>query len=274
MIIDSLFGCPIEADEAEFQIALPVSRAASDVLKQRMVQAFEQMSPPSNWPPEIVYIVENLFSPTVPYELHYACVHNDPDSDHSEAEDDSSHHQPPIRHVTRRTDDLPPYEIRIITTPGHPAIGELGLFATRRIEPFRHICDYIGLVRPTSEIPPSLPYTLGFHGPLSIDASETGNEARCINDWNGIVERPNAHFDVYRDGGTGRLCAGVWSLNTGVDMGQEIVVPYGGEFWGGGQRWLDEWDEGEEEVLAERGRRDEDAERREREKGRPDGTHD
>lgn len=105
----------------------------------------------------------------------------------------------------------------------------------------------MGTINYQSKISPDLLYTLAFHDDLSISAAQSGNEARFINDYHNIAERPNAAFDTYRDTHTGEVRVGVWTLNQWIEIGEEITVPYGSEFWGTGvKEWDPAWDEGEE----------------------------
>lgn len=123
--------------------------------------------------------------------------------------------------------------IRQITQDGHPAKGQLGLFASRKIPAGCHIIDYVGEVhcddRPESDYDLSL---LRLQEGLSVgvDASKMGNEARFINDFRGVLGRPNAQFQEGRDD-RGTLCMSVWSGNEGIKKGEEILVSYGKGFW-------------------------------------------
>ncbi|KAH7346401.1 SET domain-containing protein [Rhexocercosporidium sp. MPI-PUGE-AT-0058] len=75
---------------------------------------------------------------------------------------------------------------------------------------------------------------------LGIDADKKGNEARFINDYRGVGERPNAEFREIWDAGRKERGMGVWVLpegksgrgKGGVRKGEEILVSYGRGFWG------------------------------------------
>ncbi|CAG8778257.1 16739_t:CDS:2, partial [Acaulospora colombiana] len=91
--------------------------------------------------------------------------------------------------------------IEPITLHGHPANGQGGLFASRKIPPNTFMLFYIGEVhaetRETSDYDLSLLKTTTDDGSIvhvGIDAQSMGNEARFINDYRGIKERPNAVF--------------------------------------------------------------------------------
>ncbi|KAI8823538.1 uncharacterized protein EV422DRAFT_359422 [Fimicolochytrium jonesii] len=195
----------------------------------------------SGWPADFPYLLEYEWAPTIQSDIRQRYVGWCAFADEDEIDRKS---------VSRSEGHLC---VREITDQGHPARGEGGLFAARQIKQFQFIVDYVGVIRLTSEIPANLTYTLSFHGNLSVDASIRGNEGRFINDWHGIASRPNAAFDTYRDVETGQVRVGAFSLNRTIEPGEEIVVPYGAEFWGakGDTRaWDPSWDEGEEEAFS------------------------
>ncbi|KAJ3147484.1 hypothetical protein HDU89_005307 [Geranomyces variabilis] len=195
----------------------------------------EQPIPPQRWPAEITYLTSYTWSPSVPYDVKYNCSFPSADFE--------------TKIVDRRSP--PPVEIRAITDVRHPAYGQLGLFATEKIPPFTWILDYLGHISLTELIPADRTYTLQFFGPLSVDASEYGNAARCINDWIGIARRPNACFDTYRDAEMQSLRVGVWSLNQWIEVDDEILSVYGSGFWKDKdprRRWNPEWDAWEDST--------------------------
>ena len=55
-------------------------------------------------------------------------------------------------------------------------------------------------------------------------------QARLINDYRGITERPNAVFEERRTG-QGELRMSVWSASKGIKKGEEILVSYGKSWW-------------------------------------------
>jgi hypothetical protein len=74
---------------------------------------------------------------------------------------------------------------------------------------------------------------------IGIDADRKGNEARFINDYRGIAEKPNAEFKELWDEKSGERGMGVWVLpegrsgkGKGIRKGEEILVSYGRGFWG------------------------------------------
>jgi len=123
--------------------------------------------------------------------------------------------------------------IRPIPGDLHPAKGQYGLFASRKISPRSHILDYVGEVhcddRPDSD------YDLSLHRTqdgisVGIDASQMGNEGRFINDYRGIKAKPNAVFVDYRHA-SGETRMSVWSGSEAIKKGDEILVSYGKLWW-------------------------------------------
>lgn len=63
-----------------------------------------------------------------------------------------------------------------------------------------------------------------------MDAGRMGNEARFVNDFRGIRDKPNAVFaDRWSEFGDLRM--GIWSSHEGIKKGDEIVVSYGKAWW-------------------------------------------
>ncbi|RMZ74907.1 hypothetical protein DV737_g5622, partial [Chaetothyriales sp. CBS 132003] len=159
----------------------------------------------------------------------------------------------------------PPLSKDILSTP----YGQCGLFTTRGHAPDSFICLYLGLVHDTtaaaaagsdkessslsqhahSDYDLSLDRELG----LAIDAAAMGNEARFINDYRGVADRPNAEFRdviiVHGKGGKKERGVGVFVKaakkdgkrrqgqkvkredDIGIRKGEEILVSYGRGFW-------------------------------------------
>ncbi|OCH96678.1 SET domain protein [Obba rivulosa] len=123
--------------------------------------------------------------------------------------------------------------IQRISDPAHPAKGQHGLFAAKKIPPRTHILDYTGEVhgddRPGSDYDLSL-----FRSPdgnnVGVDASHMGNEARFVNDYRGVKPRPNALFQE-RKTESGELRMSVWSGSECIRKGDEILVSYGKSWW-------------------------------------------
>jgi len=135
-----------------------------------------------------------------------------------------------------------------ITKLSHPACGQSGLFAAKDLKPGTFVLQYLGEVHGSPpvvslEVDPhaSSDYDLSLdrdYG-LGIDADMKGNEARFINDYRGVGEKPNAEFKEVWDVGRGERGMAVWVMaegkNTkwkGIKKGEEILVSYGRGFWG------------------------------------------
>lgn len=122
--------------------------------------------------------------------------------------------------------------VRRISEENHPAYGQYGLFAAKKIPPKTHILDYVGEVhcdeRPQSDYDLSL-YRSQCGADVGIDASVIGNEARFINDFRGVREKPNAVFADERST-SGELRMSVWSMGE-IRKGEEILVSYGKAWW-------------------------------------------
>ena len=182
----------------------------------RSMYQYSPSNPPKNWPNNVQYLTIPCFHPSIS------------DNALSFLRGGSSRRTPP-----------PPAPhslgvIRPIMDRSHPAHGQHGLFAARKIPPRTLIVEYIGEVhsdeRPTSDYDISL-YRFAENGEsIGVDASSMGNEARFVNDYRGIRPKPNAEFADRRTTG-GDLRIGIWSLSEGMRKGDEIVVSYGKGWW-------------------------------------------
>jgi SET domain-containing protein len=145
-------------------------------------------------------------------------------------------------------------KITPISTPSHPAYGEAGLFATKDLKPGTFILQYIGEIHASSSDGPASPASKSATDPhtnsnydlsldrefgIGIDADKRGNEARFINDYRGIADKPNAEFKEIWDERRKERGMGVWVLGEGksgkgkgIRKGEEILVSYGKGFWG------------------------------------------
>lgn len=159
--------------------------------------------------------------------------------------------------------------IRKVSDPSHPACGQHGLFAARKLEPREWVIDYCGELVPDGA--PQLAdsdYALAFcstgcdaegrfHG-FAMDASRAGNEARFVNDYRGVpgAQRPNVEFSSPgRQAGDPpwvERSVGFRVLHKGVRKGEELLASYGKGFWKG--RALEDDDDMEEEGASGGGR--------------------
>ncbi|KZP15466.1 hypothetical protein FIBSPDRAFT_867210 [Athelia psychrophila] len=200
-------------------------------------------TPPQHWPAQITFLTRSRLSASIPnshipYILSPKSAPPVPISSYS--------------HV----------KIKPITDPKHPANGQNGLYATKKIKPRELIVPYLGMIHariegektihdesdydlsllrisiPSSSLEGDSEDSSGFTIiDIGIDASTHGNVARTVNDYRGIGARPNAEFRQITHpstGGTGREVAvgmEVWSLEKGVNKGEEILVSYGKGWW-------------------------------------------
>ncbi|KAH8666285.1 hypothetical protein BX600DRAFT_380432 [Xylariales sp. PMI_506] len=191
---------------------------------------------PKNWPTALTYLTQPFFAPHVTKEQLQVVKSRPADLS---AEIASNFPRGPSSLV----------KITLIVSSTHPANGQAGLFAVRALEPGALILPYYGIVH--SSVPPhstahdKSDYDLWLDRGvgLAIDAAEAGNEARFVNDYRGVRERPNAEFKECWDSRTGTRCmavfvlpagkkAGKKSSHRGIGKGEEICVSYGKGFWG------------------------------------------
>ncbi|KAG8801876.1 hypothetical protein FRC17_006534 [Serendipita sp. 399] len=193
---------------------------------------------PRNWPKDVTYLQAPLYHNSVPSHIIPLLRNGISPSSISSF---SSIPIAPSNHSPTYT------IIQKIESPSHPAHGQLGLFASKKIPPNTMIVYYFGQVhaeqRPTSDYDLSL-LQLPCHSGTSatnpnennyihigIDAQLMGNEARCINDYRGITQKPNALFKEVKHPLTGELRMSVWSGTKPIAKHEEILVSYGKGWW-------------------------------------------
>ena len=107
------------------------------------------------------------------------------------------------------------------------AVGQFGLFASKKIPPRTCLLDYLGEVhcdeRPSSDYDLSLYRTPDGLISIGVDASAMGNEGRFVNDYRGIRTRPNAQFEERRTE-IGELRMSIWTCGEAIKKGEEILV--------------------------------------------------
>ncbi|KAG0703134.1 hypothetical protein DFH29DRAFT_803994 [Suillus ampliporus] len=173
---------------------------------------------PPSWPSHIQYINAPRYHPSVPGPLRSFLIDGT----------NSALQKTPISFPSTSL-----VRIRYITEPSHPARGQNGLFAVRKIPPRSHIIDYIGEVhcqdRAGSDYDLSL-FRSQDGDNVGVDATVMGNEARFVNDYRGIRGKPNA---VFVEGRTprGELRMSIWSSKDPIQKGDEILVSYGKSWW-------------------------------------------
>ncbi|KAI5805958.1 SET domain protein [Geopyxis carbonaria] len=141
--------------------------------------------------------------------------------------------------------------IRAITAPAtHPAIGQSGLFATKRLPAKSFVLPYYGRYHTSDTTDPQSDYDIWLDRELdvAVDASACGNEGRFVNDYRGIRGGANVEFRVMEGGnGEGKgLRVEIWTISQ-VEKGEELCVSYGKGFWEGRRTEMKEG-EGEKEI--------------------------
>ncbi|KAK5625889.1 hypothetical protein RRF57_001605 [Xylaria bambusicola] len=193
---------------------------------------------PKNWPPTVPYLSQPSFAPHITKTQLQALRVCSPDLTASIPANFPRGPCPLVR-------------IILIGDPSHPARGQAGLFAARHLEPGTLIVPYYGIIH--SSLPPhSLDHEksdydlwLNREVNIAVDAEKAGNEARFVNDYRGVRERPNAEFKLCWDARSGQQCTvavAVFVLPSGknaptkagaggIAKGAEILVSYGKGFW-------------------------------------------
>lgn len=203
------------------------------VLQHRLWPAMPPSSPvPKNWPGNIQYLA------TPEYSKSLNPVHR------SAIQTQTNEAQKAALTVTKGPCQL--VKITPINAASHPAFGQSGLFAAKDLKPGTFVLQYRGeihaaLMNDASDPHAQSDYDLGLdreHG-IGIDAARKGNEARFINDYRGIAEKPNAEFKELWDEVRKERGIGIWVLGPGkkskvrgIRKGEEILVSYGRGFWG------------------------------------------
>ncbi|RWA10152.1 hypothetical protein EKO27_g4950 [Xylaria grammica] len=190
---------------------------------------------PKNWPSSVPYLSQPSFAPHVTKAQRESLGIRSPDLTTAIPSNFARGPCPLVR-------------IIVISDPSHPANGQAGLFAARHLEPGSLILPYYGLVH-SSTPPYSLAHDksdydlwLNKEADVAVDAEKAGNEARFVNDYRGVRERPNAEFRQCWDARSGQQCMAVFVLPAGknaptkasaggIAKGAEILVSYGKGFW-------------------------------------------
>lgn len=193
---------------------------------------------PKGWPKEIQYLQAPSYTDRISKGILTAL-----------------HSKPPAEPVVPAVDGPSTnVVIKAIASPQHPANGQYGLFANKRLMPDSLILFYIGVIHGQAETDLTSDYDLSLDRELgvAVDAATAGNEARFINDYRGIREKgPNAEFREAwvassRGGFERRMAVFVLPAgksgkrSAGIKKGEEILVSYGKGFWNERQRGTDE----------------------------------
>ncbi|KAJ7456648.1 SET domain protein [Mycena latifolia] len=178
------------------------------------------MIPPSNWPPNIRYITTCSIHSSVSDDTHSFLTQGGGDAVRAVSAEKPCKAQSLVA-------------IRRISASTHPACGQLGLFAARKIPAKTHIVDYIGEIhcdeREDSDYDLSLFRDVNLC--VGIDASKMGNEGRFVNDYRGVPgqDKPNAIFvDVRTPAGELKMTI---ESSRAIRKGEEILVSYGKAWW-------------------------------------------
>ena len=107
---------------------------------------------------------------------------------------------------------------------GHPCRGQWGLFARTPLQPCDCLLPYGGVLR--SAGPSTSAFLISAGGGLDVDATQCGNEARYMNHYAGVAERPNACLEARLDPATGHRWLAVRLLHA-VPAGRELLLDYG-----------------------------------------------
>lgn len=173
---------------------------------------------PRLWPSHVQYISAPRYHPSVPGPVRSFLI---------------SGTNPAPQKIPISSPSTSLVRVRYITEPSHPARGQNGLFAVRKIPPRSHIIDYIGEVHCQDRVDSDYDLSL-FRSEdgdnVGVDASVMGNEARFVNDYRGIRSKPNAVFVESRTL-QGELRMSIWSSKDPVQKGDEILVSYGKNWW-------------------------------------------
>jgi hypothetical protein len=175
-------------------------------------------SKPSVWPSDVRYVTSLVWGEDVKRAKEvYAKYKSSKDGKHLVAS------PAVVRKTVRwhRVDD-----------PNHPAFGENGLFASRKLDPGERIVDYLGIVSLRGNEDQHSDYSASFgdEHELALDAASIGNEARMCNDFRNTGKRANAVFEQYRDEAGDQKLA-LFVDTKPIQKGEEILVSYGKGFW-------------------------------------------
>ncbi|KAI5919652.1 hypothetical protein F4810DRAFT_714305 [Camillea tinctor] len=222
---------------------------------------------PKNWPTSLPYLTQPSYSPRLTPPQHLSLRTRPSPSPSTFLPEIPAHHP---------RGPSPLVRITPIADPSHPAHGQCGLYASRTLAPGSLIVPYYGVVHGDGDAAhSSSDYDLWLDrdAGVAVDAACAGNEARFVNDYRGVQERPNAEFKECWDARTGERCMGVFVLpigkkkkkgvgaggakkggaasgGEGIAKGEEILVSYGKGFWGKRQN------EGIDDVSGDRDRID------------------
>jgi len=129
---------------------------------------------------------------------------------------------------------------RIAADAAHPARGQHGLFAARRLAPGAFVVPYWGAYHRGGagrHVGSDYDLWLDRAADVAVDAARAGNEARFVNDFRGVPGaggRANAEFREVWDPRRGERAMAVFAArgrSGGIAKGEEVLVSYGKGFW-------------------------------------------
>jgi hypothetical protein len=153
-----------------------------------------------------------------------------------------------IRLITASTPFQPAFQSDLQT---HPTLGQYGLFAQRDIPSNTLVVPYLGQVHLASLEDAESRYDAAIDSDdgtrCGIDATMAGNEARFVNDYRGILKRPNLFFQDWTaryplsppksQEGEGHQCPkkvkglALYSGAHAIKAGTELCASYGKGWW-------------------------------------------
>lgn len=160
---------------------------------------------PKNWPPEVEYLRYNKWDTKISFEM---------------------------RKKLECSTYFNEVTIKKITDSKHKCYKQYGLFATRDFKEGVAIGNYTGLITPNIAKTSQL-YSFEFYKDKTqefiLDAEQSGNEFRFINDYRGISSEPNIHFWA------GKHEMGSYQVvvvtDRDIKKGEELVADYGDNYW-------------------------------------------
>lgn len=231
----------IEWEKKQEELAKKQQAESKKQPQESIQQLDDILEVPKNWPEDIIYLLDHTYSDAVTPEQRAQLGRTS-----IELESHCKVSTAQLASASRTC------AISFIEDEKHPAHGQRGLFAAEHLEPDRFVCLYMGHIHNNSlsDTDPTSDYDLCFDRDidLSVDASKSGNQSRCANDYRGIAERPNAEFrDCFikvpctkRAGGMKwERRVGIFVLSAGkagkrkhgIKAGEEILISYGKQFW-------------------------------------------
>ncbi|PWN32207.1 uncharacterized protein FA14DRAFT_162418 [Meira miltonrushii] len=221
-----------------------------------LARSADNILPPPHWPEGVVYLgwhsqpstklpsIQHLtfcVAPRLAYEAHPSQIR--------------ARQWTEVRTITASTAFIPAFGSSLTT---HPAVGQCGLFARKTIPPRTLVVPSYGLVHlagdEEGDEDAESRYDAAIEADdgtkLGIDATRMGTEARFVNDYRGILQRPNLFFQEWsapfpKD----VLCAkptlkppsqirglAMYSGAHPISAGTELCVSYGKGWWAARER--------------------------------------